>query len=81
MLDVHRQYTPLRILLDAAQSPALASRQPRLYEHVLELLYILAAGGCSAQDVEFKAGDLDIYTTTLCEHVLELVFVSSAGGP
>lgn len=41
--DPRSQYNVLRVVLAAAQAPALPARKPALFELCLELLYELAA--------------------------------------
>ena len=41
--DPREAFTPLRVVLDAAQSQRVAKHKPRAYEQCLELLYELAA--------------------------------------
>ena len=42
-LDPRRSYSCLTVLVRAAQSDALPTAKPQLYEAVVELLYLLAA--------------------------------------
>lgn len=49
--DPREAFTPLRVVLDAAQSQRVAKHKPRAYEQCLELLYELAAAPGTGEPV------------------------------